>query len=240
MHKSARLSAILEQLATGNGVDVNGLAKELDASPATIRRDLATLERQRLLERTHGGAVYLGARKDCGHCFARAAANSVTEGMAVGLTGGTTATEVARALADRPRLTIVTNALNIAAELGVRPNIKLIVTGGLARSQTYELSGPIAEASLAGLTLDVAFIGVDGVDAKAGCTTHEEVEAHTNQVMIRHAQRAVLVADSSKIGKVTFARICPARDVDELITDRGADPGAVQALSETGMQVTLV
>jgi DeoR family transcriptional regulator of aga operon len=252
MHKSARLSAILEQLATGNAVDVSGLAKELGASPATIRRDLATLERQRLLERTHGGAVahavsyelplrYKGVRfAEEKRRIAAAAAGRVTEGMAVGLTGGTTATEVARALAGRPRLTIVTNALNIASELGVRPNIKLIVTGGLARSQTYELSGPIAEASLAGLTLDVAFIGVDGVDAKAGCTTHEEVEAHTNQVMIRHAQRAILVADSSKIGQVTFARICLAREVDELITDRGADPAAVQALREIGMQVTLV
>ena len=252
MHKSARLSAILEQLATGNAVDVGGLAKELAASPATIRRDLATLERQRLLERTHGGAVahavsyelplrYKGVRfAEEKRRIAAAAADRVTEGMAVGLTGGTTATEVARALAGRPRLTIVTNALNIAFELGVRPNIKLIVTGGLARSQTYELSGPIAEASLAGLTLDVAFIGVDGVDAKAGCTTHEEVEAHTNQVMIRHAQRAVLVADSSKIGQVTFARICPVQDVDELITDQGADPAAVQAFREIGMQVTLV
>ncbi len=252
MHKSARLSAILEQLATGNAVDVGGLAKELAASPATIRRDLATLERQRLLERTHGGAVahavsyelplrYKGVRfAEEKRRIAAAAADRVTEGMAVGLTGGTTATEVARALASRPRLTIVTNALNIAFELGVRPNIKLIVTGGLARSQTYELSGPIAEASLAGLTLDVAFIGVDGVDAKAGCTTHEEVEAHTNQVMIRHAQRAVLVADSSKIGQVTFARICPVQDVDELITDQGADPAAVQAFREIGMQVTLV
>ena len=79
-----------------------------------------------------------------------------------------------------------------------------------------------------------------GVDAKAGCTTHEEVEAHTNQVMIRHAQRAVLVADSSKIGKVTFARICPAGDVDELITDRAADPAALRALTEAGVHVTLV
>ncbi len=134
----------------------------------------------------------------------------------------------------------MTNALNIASELSVRPNLKLIVTGGLARSQTSELSGPIAEASLAGLTLDLAFIGVDGVDARAGCTTHEEVEAHTNQVMIRHAQRAVLVADSSKIGKVTFARICPVQDVDELITDRAADPAAVRALTEAGVEVTLV
>src|ERR1700760_3455523 len=251
MHKSARLSAILDRLASGGTVDVPALAKELAASPATIRRDLATLERQRLLQRTHGGAGAHGVSYELplahkGVRFAEekrriaaAAAAMVTEGMAVVLTGGTTATEVARALADRPRLTIVTNALNIAAELGVRPNIKLIVTGGLARSQTFELSGPIAEASLAGLTLDVAFIGVDGVDAVAGCTTHEEVEAHTNQVMIRHAQRAVLVADSSKIGRVTFARICPVRDVSELITDEGADAAAVRALTEAGIEVTL-
>jgi len=192
VHKSARLSAILDRLASGGTVDVGGLAKELAASQATIRRDLATLERQRLLQRTHGGAVahavsyelplrYKGVRFAAEkRRIAAAAAGTVAEGMAVGLTGGTTATEVARALADRPRLTIVTNALNIASELGIRPNIKLIVTGGLARSQTFELSGPIAEASLAGLHLDVAFIGVDGVDASAGCTTHEEVEAHTN------------------------------------------------------------
>ncbi len=111
MHKSARLSAILEQLATSGTVDVSGLAKELAASTATIRRDLATLERQRLLERTHGGAVahavsyelplrYKGIRfAGEKRRIAAAAAATVTEGMAVGLTGGTTATEVARALA---------------------------------------------------------------------------------------------------------------------------------------------
>lgn len=252
MHKPARLSAILERLASGGAVDVSELAKELSASPATIRRDLAALERQRLLARTHGGAVahavsyelplrYKGVRRaEEKRRIAAAAAATVSQGVAIGLTGGTTATEVARALADHPRLTIVTNAINIASELGVRPNIKLIVTGGLARSQSYELSGPIAEASLTGLNLDVAFIGVDGLDARAGCTTHQEVEAHTNGVMIRHAKRVVLVADSSKIGKVAFARICEASEVDELITDEGADPAAVRALAECGVQVTLV
>jgi DeoR family transcriptional regulator, aga operon transcriptional repressor len=252
MHKSARLSAILERLADGGTVDVGELAEELSASPATIRRDLAALERQRLLARTHGGAVahavsyelplrYKGIRyAEEKRRIADAAAALVSDSMAVGLTGGTTATEVARALADHQQLTIVTNALNIASELGVRPNIKLIVTGGLARSQSYELSGPIAEASLTGLNLDMAFIGVDGVDAKAGCTTHEEVEAHTNAIMIEHAKHVVLVADSSKIGKVAFARICPAGAVDELISDTAADAAAVKALSDAGVHVTLV
>src|SRR5579875_1976389 len=244
MHKSARLSAILERLASGGTVDVGVLAGELAASPATVRRDLATLARQRLLERTHGGAVahavsyelplrYKGVRFAAEkRRIAAAAAAAVSEGMAIGLTGGTTATEVARALADRQRLTIVTNALNIASELGARPNLKLIVTGGMARSQSYELSGPIAEASLVGLNLDVAFIGVDGIDAKAGCTTYQEVEAHTNGIMIKAAKRVVVVADSSKIGKVAFARICQIDAVSELITDLPEDMEPVRALTE--------
>jgi DeoR family transcriptional regulator, aga operon transcriptional repressor len=252
MHKSARLSAILERLANGGTVDVGVLAAELSASPATIRRDLAVLEQQRLLARTHGGAVahavsyelplrYKGVRRaEEKRRIAKAAAGLVSEGMAVGLTGGTTATEVARALADRQELTIVTNALNIASELAVRPNIKLIVTGGLARSQSYELSGPIAEAGLTGLNLDIAFIGVDGIDARAGCTTYQEVEGHTNGVMIQHARHVVLVADSSKIGKIAFARICEASAVSQLITDSAADDHAVQALTDCGMDVTLV
>src|ERR1700689_1372856 len=241
MHRAARLSAILERLADGGSVAVADLADDLDASPATIRRDLVILEQQRLLARTHGGATahavpYAEEKRR----IAREAAAQVTEGMAVGLTGGTTATEVARALADRQKLTIVTNALNIAGEGAVSPGIKLTPAGGGPRSQSYELSGPIAEASLTGLNLNVAFIGVDGIDARAGCTTHHEVEAHTNAVMLGCARRVVVVADSSKIGKVAFARICEVGAVSELITDASADADAVSALTEAGVQVTLV
>jgi DeoR family transcriptional regulator, aga operon transcriptional repressor len=148
MHRSARLSAILEQLADGGSVAVAQLADALSVSPATIRRDLAMLEEQRLLERMHGGAVgravayelplrYKSVRHgDEKRRIALEAASRVTESMAVGLTGGTTATEVAKALADRRDLTIVTNALNIASELAIRPDVKLVVTGGVARSQS--------------------------------------------------------------------------------------------------------
>lgn len=252
MHRAARLSTILERLADGGSVAVADLADDLGASPATIRRDLVHLERQRLLERTHGGAIahavsyelplrYKGVRhSEAKRRIAREAAAYVSEGMAIGLTGGTTATEVARALADQQKLTIVTNALNIAAELAVRPKLKLIVTGGVVRSESYELSGPIAEASLTGLNLDVAFIGVDGIDAKAGCTTHQEVEAHTNGVMLMRSRRVVVVADSSKIGKVAFARICEVTAVSELITDDAADVDAIRALTDAGVHVKFV
>ena len=252
MNRAARLSAILERLADGGSLAVTDLADDLAVSQATVRRDLVMLEQQRLLARTHGGAIahavsyelplrYKGVRHaDDKRRIAREAATYVAEGMAIGLTGGTTATEVARALADRQKLTIVTNALNIASELAVRPKLKLIVTGGVIRSESYELSGPIAEASLTGLNLNVAFIGVDGIDAQAGCTTHHEVEAHTNAVMIGCARRVVVVADSSKLGKVAFARICEVGEISELITDAGADPDAVRALTDSGVKVTLV
>jgi DeoR family transcriptional regulator of aga operon len=233
MHRAARLSVILERLSDGGSVAVTDLAADLGASPATIRRDLVHLEQQRLLARTHGGAIahtvsyelplrYKSVRQaEVKRRIADEAAGYVSEGMAIGLTGGTTATEVARALADHGKL-------------------KLIVTGGVVRSESYELSGPIAEASLTGLNLDIAFVGVEGIDARAGCTTHQEVEAHTNGAMIKCARRVVVVADSSKVGKVAFARICEATDVSELITGEAADPDAVRALTECGLRVKFV
>src|SRR5207344_2893814 len=157
------------------------LAGRLDVSAATIRRDLELLEEQRLLRRTHGGAVSHGVlyelplryksgqHQEEKRRIAQAAAARVSDGAAVGLTGGTTCTEVARALVDHQRLTVVTNALNIAAELAIRPTLKLVVTGGTARPESYELVGPIAELALEGLQLDVAIVGVDGIDATHGC-----------------------------------------------------------------------
>ena len=168
------------------------------------------------------------------------AASRVADGEAVGLTGGTTTTEVARVLVERQRLTVVTNALNIASELAIRPNLKLVVTGGWARSESYELVGPLAEQALAGLNLDTVFLGVDGISFEAGLMTHHEVEAHTNLALIERARRTVVVADSSKIGRTAFARICPIERVHELITDADADPASLDAIREAGVAVTTV
>jgi DeoR family transcriptional regulator of aga operon len=252
MRQADRLGAILERLAGNGSVSVTEIAGDLDVSAATIRRDLELLESQRLLARTHGGAIahgvlyelplrYKSARNQQQKVrIAREAGARIAEGAAVGLTGGTTTTEVARTLADRPRITVVTNALNIASELAVRPNLKLVVTGGVARSESYELVGPLAEQSLADLNLDVVFIGVDGIDPDAGLTTHHEVEARTNRSLLERTHRVVVVADSSKIGQVAFARICPLSAVTEMITDTGADREMLERISEAGVQVTTV
>jgi DeoR family transcriptional regulator of aga operon len=135
---------------------------------------------------------------------------------------------------------LVTNALNIASEMAVRPNLKLVVTGGVARSESYELVGPIAEASLAGLNLDIVFVGADGVSLEAGLTTHHEVEAHTNRALIERSRSVIVVADSSKIGLVAFARICEITAVGELITDHAASPQTLSALADAGVKITTV
>jgi DeoR family transcriptional regulator of aga operon len=115
-----------------------------------------------------------------------------------------------------------------------------VVTGGVARPESYELVGPLAEASLGALNLDVVLIGVDGISADSGLTTHHEVEAHTNRALISRARRVIVIADSSKVGQVAFARICELAAVDEVITDRGADPREVTALRDCGVEITLV
>jgi DeoR family transcriptional regulator of aga operon len=252
MRQADRLSMILEDLSDGGSVSVADLCRRLGVSAATIRRDLGLLEENRLLRRTHGGAVTQGLLyelplryKTARHQeekrrIAHAAAELIPEGAAIGLTGGTTTTEVARALVERQQLTIVTNALNIASELAVRPNLRLVVTGGMARSASYELVGPLAEASLGEINLDIAILGVDGISADAGLTTHHEVEAHTNLALIDRARRVVVVTDGSKVGRAAFARICPIDRVDDLITDGGGNPAALAAIAETGVAITTV
>jgi len=252
VRKFERFSAILEQLAADGSASVDELSERLDVSGATIRRDLRQLADQHLLARTHGGAVMQAVsyelpvryrterHSDQKLRIGQAAADLVSEGGVVGITGGTTTTEAARILAGRQHLTVVTNALNIAAELAVRPNLSLIVTGGMARSASFELVGPVAEQTLSGYHLDIALLGVDGIEAAAGCTTHDDTEARTNAVLLRQSKRAVVLADSTKLGRIAFATICPVAAVQTLITDSGADPAELQRLRAVGLEILVV
>ncbi|SDO17186.1 transcriptional regulator, DeoR family [Nakamurella panacisegetis] len=250
MRQQDRLGLILERLNLQGTVGVPELTEQLSVSAATVRRDLQLLESQQLLSRTHGGAVSAGVlyelpmryrggqRQDAKRAIAQCAARSLPAGaLAVALNGGSTTTEVARALAARTGLRVVTNALNIAADLAVRSNIDLVVCGGSARSQTYELVGPLAEMTLAHLNVDVAFIGVDGLSAAAGLTTHSEHEAHTDRALLHAASRVIVVADSTKLGRRAFARICELRDVSDVVTDGEADPAALAELERAGVRV---
>ncbi|MER6459212.1 DeoR/GlpR family DNA-binding transcription regulator [Streptomyces sp. NPDC048409] len=259
MSRDARWKALLELLVERGRLDVEDAAAELAVSAATIRRDLDQLAEQQMLVRTRGGAVVHGVSYELPLRYktarqatekeriARAVAELVAPGEAVGLTGGTTTTEVARALAVRadlatgsPALTVVTNALNIANELAVRPQFKIVVTGGVARPQSYELVGPLADGVLGQITLDVAVLGVVAFDARHGAAAHDEAEAAINRLLCERAARVVVAADSSKLGGRAFARICAAELVDTLVTDAAAEPEAVRAFEEAGVRVMTV
>jgi DeoR family transcriptional regulator of aga operon len=254
VNRYERLTALLELLAERGRIEVDDIAEELAVSAATIRRDLDHLAEQQLLTRTRGGAVahavsydlplrYKTARHaDAKLRIGRAAAALVEKGAVVGLNGGTTATEVGRALAARSDLdlTIVTNALNIANELAVRQQIKLVVTGGVVRPQSYELIGPLARLIPAELTLDVTFLGVEQVDPELGASARNEGEAAINRLLADRAGRIVVVADSSKLGGSAFVRICPIERINGLITDADADEAVVGRFRDRGVDVQLV
>ncbi|MGO2746600.1 DeoR/GlpR family DNA-binding transcription regulator [Microbacterium sp.] len=247
MKRAARLSAILDLLAEQGEVSVDELVERFAASPATTRRDLDSLAEQRLLTRTHGGAVAQSVayelpirykshqRTDEKDRIARAASALVHTGAVVGLSGGTTTTAIAAALAARDDLgefTIVTNAVNIASQLATRPDIKVVVTGGVIHSRSYELVGPFVEQLLSGIQLDIAFIGVNALSAADGAATHDEREAAVNRMMATRATRAVVVADSGKIGRAAFAQVGGPELFQTVITDAPAPE-----LSDAGYEV---
>ncbi|GAA2520400.1 DeoR/GlpR family DNA-binding transcription regulator [Pilimelia columellifera] len=258
MDRYARWNSLLELLAEHGRITVEDAAERLVVSQATIRRDFDQLAQQQMITRTRGGAVANGVSYDlplryktAKHSAEKqrigaAAASLVNPGMVVGLNGGTTTTEVARALAARPDLasgaettplTVVTNALNIANELLMRSRMKVVVTGGVVRPQSFELVGPLGGGILREVTLDVALLGVDALDVSLGAAAHHEGEAAMNSLMVARARRVVIIADSSKLGGHAFARICPVDRIETLVTDSGAPASVVDRFEAAGVRV---
>lgn len=258
MKRAERLSAVLDLLAEDGQLEVDQIVDRLGVSPATARRDLDALAQQQLLTRTRGGAVAHSIAYDlpiryknqqnpaAKQAIANAASALVPRGAIIGLCGGTTATAIADALMARadimepasdPGLTVVTNAVNIAMQLAVRPQIKTVVTGGIVHARSYELVGSYAEAVLGSISLDVAFIAVNGMDADTGPSSHDEREAAVNALMASRAAHAIVVADASKLGRRSFATIGTPRLFPTVITDAAAPAAQLARLEEAGYQV---
>jgi len=260
MNRYSRLNAVLDAMTEAGHVDVDQLAKKLQVSPSTIRRDLNFLAEQQLLSRTHGGAIGTTVNYDLPVRYRRSATSTekvrigqavaglIPDRSVVGLSGGTTTTETARALAgehgdDDPeskQVTIVTNAINIANELTVRRRIKLVVTGGVSRVNSFELTGPLAYDALAQFDLDVAVLGVNAFDPDWGAKVADEDEARINRLMSERARTVIIAADSSKLGARAFARVCPLADIDYLVTGQSCDPAAIAKVRTAGVTVVLV
>lgn len=259
-NRASRWSVMLDRLATTGRLGVGEAAALLDVSEATIRRDFAELARRQLVARHHGGVVATSVAYELPYRYrstrtsddltriATKAASLVRPGQVVGLNGGTTTTATARAITEREDLvgesgeplTLVTNALNIASEAVLRSHVQCVSLGGVARPESYEVTGPLATLVLHQLWLDVAIVGVNGLTAREGATCRHEDEAAIIRTMIERSQNVICVASGAKIGRRAFASICAATDIDHVVTTGDADPQEVEALRAAGAQVHLV
>jgi DeoR family transcriptional regulator of aga operon len=244
---------ILDLLHREGRVLVVDLARQFRTSQVTIRKDLDALQADGRIQRSHGGALPArdGALEDPTlrekeklHRkeklqIAAAAAGMVHEGQVVILDSGTTTTAIARALRKFENLTIITNAVNIAAELS-GSSLEVILTGGTLRKNSFSLVGPIAEETLRRLNADILFLGVDGFDVHHGLTTPNLLEAKVNRAMMDVSRVVVAVCDSSKFGRRSLSSIAPPSGVHHLITDKGIPKPDLAALKKSGVQVTLV
>jgi DeoR/GlpR family transcriptional regulator of sugar metabolism len=229
-------------------VSVAELSAATGVSEMTIRRDLDELEQEGLLKRVHGGAVRVASRSyepayalragrnvEAKERIGARAAALVSEGEAVMIDVGTTPLALARALPDIP-LTVVTPDLRVANVLAGKREIRLILTGGVLRPGEQSLVGPLAEHAFEDLLCDTAFVTGGGIDVKAGLTEYNLDDAHLKRAAIAGSPRCVVLADSSKLGVVAFARVCPAERVDLLVTDE-SDEETLVAFRDAGMEV---
>ena len=253
-----RAAVILREVQSAGEVTVEDLSERLGVSAPTIRRDLSSLEAEGLLRRTHGGATvvrpvhyeafaydssYLeqeGLHAEEKRRIGLAAADLVGDGEAIGLTAGTTATQVARSLRHRRGITVVTNTVNVAMELSRREDLSVSVVGGQLRGGWFSLVGAQAVAAVKETFLDRVFIGVNAVDAVRGLTCHHPEEAAVNRALVEQARERIVVADRSKLGQVALCLICPTSEVHMLITDRDATDADIAPFAEAGVEVRRV
>lgn len=225
------------------------IAQLLSASLATVRRDLAALERRGLIERTWGGACARSAvnylddyRRTADEnalakrAIASAASDLVEPGMVVGLSGGTTCTELARWLRGRP-ITVVTNAINVATELYNHSHTQVILTGGSLNTYSYELVGEMVGQSLEEHRLDLSFLGCSGLTPDFGFSMRDHSESAVARAFLAVSRRAVVVADHSKVGRSTLTRFAPIAAIDRFVTDADVSEAWREQLEAAGLTV---
>lgn len=232
-----RRTQILQLLQEKSKLYVQELCDSFGVSPATIRSDLRELETQGKLKRTHGGAI-LSAQTtfepttvakaveniDAKRRIAAYAATLVEDGDTIALDAGTTMLELARCLKDRTRLTVLTNDIRIAAYLEQNSLVTIVLIGGVLRHGYDCAVGPIATASLATLSVDKAFLAANAFSIEKGFSTPDLNQAEVKAALLRCASERIVLCDSTKFGRISFAGFATIKDVNRLITDKNASP----------------
>jgi DeoR family transcriptional regulator of aga operon len=253
-----RLSRILERLAAGERVRVEDLIKGTGMSAATIRRDLRRLQGGGFVRRDHGGVLLAGSpafeaffddpdfRDQVQHLSAEkrrigaAAAALVRDGQTIAIAPGTTAAQIARSLQSRARLTIVTNALNVAMDLSRRNDVSVHLTGGYLIGEWFAMVGPRALEFIRTMFPAQFFFGANGVHSEYGVTDRHAEESAVNRATAEQAQRRILVVDHTKFGQIAGHLVCPISRLDVIVTDTGAPDDTVAPFARLGIEVIRV
>lgn len=246
---SERERVILEKLSEQGYVSVVTLARDLSLSEVTIRGTLKDLEKKGYVNRTRGGASAAmhrdilerqKERLDQKNRVARAAAELVRDGDVIMIEAGTTTALIAKYLSAKRDIHIVTNSTLVFSYARMNPSLQITMTGGEFRRPTESMVGPIALRTISRLNVRLAFVGTDGFSLSRGMTTHLVEGAEIVKAMKEHAETTVLVADSSKYGKVGFAGVLDLDAVDMIITDDELDSSAKQELAEAQIAIKTV
>ncbi|MBV9123695.1 MAG: DeoR/GlpR transcriptional regulator [Planctomycetes bacterium] len=245
-----RRQRVLDLVSRQGFIALADLAQAIDVSESTIRRDLDYWDKQGLLKRTHGGAVYLGdghnlpafeerssSQTEEKRWMARAACARISDGDAILLDGGTTTLEVARLLVGRP-LQIVTNSLPIAHLFASSRETDLVILGGYVFPRTGVALGPSTVRMMEDLHVHQTILSVGGITAK-GLFNCNLLLVEAERQMMRCADEVVVVADHTKIGRQTLAFLCELSEVDTLIVDRGLTPAQREMLDQANVRLII-
>lgn len=248
-----RRKSILHQVNEEGQVLIHDLSNEFQVSEVTIRNDLEQLEKKNMLLRARGGAMkmegnvgidYYLSEKDKLHSeeksqIGKAAAKLINEHDTIIIDSGTTTLEISRNLGKFSDLTVICNALNIITQLMQMKEINLIIPGGYLRKNSLSLVGPLAEKNLMNLYVDKVFIGVDGFDTKHGIYTPNIDEANFNELMIQVSKEVIVVCDSSKFLRRSFAYICSIDKIHCVVTDSAIPEEDRKRLEDAGVKVII-
>jgi DeoR/GlpR family transcriptional regulator of sugar metabolism len=250
MFTAERRQAIVELIRSSGAMSLRELASAVDSSEVTVRRDIRALEKEGLIDRRRGGAVWPGGlsheqsyRQKLGVAsrekvaIAQEAVALVAEGDAIVVGAGSTTQQFARQLTRFNDLTVVTNSLLVGEALARAPGVEVVMTGGSLRGSTFALVGGAAEQSLKGLRVRMAFLSGNGLTAQRGLSTPNMLSSSVDRSIAQSAQEVVVLADYTKIGVETMFQTVATSLITALITDDKADAATLQALGQAGVRV---
>jgi DeoR/GlpR family transcriptional regulator of sugar metabolism len=249
---SKRGKKIIEYLHQYGNLTVDELSDLLDASPSSVRRDLISLNQNRFVKRRHGRISlstvinyeplwYRRTPVDMNEAraIARKASELIHPGDIIGLSGGVVCTQLAFIIRLLDDVTVVTNAINIAAELVYLPGIQLRLTGGRLNPGSFELVGRALKPSLSGVHIQKFFLGTDGLSTINGVTGHDEAEADAARIIMNHSDETVLLADSSKFRKTSFSQVAPLEAFSKVVATDRVPQNVREEFEEAGINLLL-